>query len=365
MTASLQPLTTADSSRWRALLPARRSAFGSLEFARITEQHTTYSARLLLFTDGAAVISYPSFLRPVSVLPFAGAAPRDACDSVSPEYTGPLTQAPVTGETAHRFREHLATYCQREGIVAEFGHLHPWNAPAELLAAEHVSFDREIVYVDLDLPHEQMWHGSFSHACRKNIQRALSERVRVVQAATPDDIREVHRVYTDTMDRRGALTRYCYPLSYFMAFFRDMPDNATFFLARYRDRVVAATLYLHDDLHVYSYLGGADPECQRVRPTNAVVYEAVRWAQRRRKRRFVLGGGYHPDDGIFRFKASFSPLRAGFHVYRRIQMPDEYARLCGGWSSYYDHRPETTDYFPAYRSVPVTAGRPRAERREP
>jgi lipid II:glycine glycyltransferase (peptidoglycan interpeptide bridge formation enzyme) len=155
------------------------------------------------------------------------------------------------------------------------------------------------------------------------------------------------------MERNQAVQRYLFPVDYFMAFFEQMPGNARFTLAEYKDQIVAGTLYLHDDINVYSYLGGADHAFQNVRPTNAVIYETIRWAQSQGKRRLILGGGYRPDDGIFRFKASFSPLRAKFHIYRRIHLPDVYVSLCNAWSAYYHSDVNLNSYFPAYRSIPV------------
>jgi dTDP-4-amino-4,6-dideoxygalactose transaminase len=193
---------------------------------------------------------------------------------------------------------------------------------------------------------------SFTYACRKNINRAYKENVRVFAATTADHIREFYRIYIHTMDRNQALNRYYFPLAYFLSFFEQMPDNARYVLAEYRDQIVAATLYLHDDTDVYSYLGGADQAFQQVRPTNAVVYDTITWAQQHEKQRLILGGGYQPDDGIFRFKAGFSPLRARFHVYRHVHLPDEYAQVCTTWLSYYGRHELELDCFPAYRMIP-------------
>jgi hypothetical protein len=354
-TASLQVLTTGDPNQWCAFLPAGRSVFGSVEFASISEQHLGYISRLFVFTKDGETITYPLFLRSVSGLPFVTSAQSEAWDSLSPEYTGPRARGSVTQATASSFRKCFADYCQRERIVAEFAHLHPWKWSADLLAKEGVFLDREIVYVDLTLPEERIWQDSFTYACRKNIKRSLKENVRVFLASTPGDIHQFYRIYSQTMDRRSALSKYRFPLSYFMAFFEQMPDNAAYFLAEYNNQIVAATLYLHDDDDIYSYLGGADHSFQHVRPANAVVHEAIRWARSQGKKRLILGGGYQPDDGIFRFKASFSPLRVSFYVYKRIHLPDEYDAFCRAWSTHYRRSANIVDgYFPAYRSVPVT-----------
>jgi lipid II:glycine glycyltransferase (peptidoglycan interpeptide bridge formation enzyme) len=153
------------------------------------------------------------------------------------------------------------------------------------------------------------------------------------------------------MERNGAQARYYYPLDYFMAFFEQMPNNSRFQLAEYRDRIVAGTLYLHDDVGICSYLGGADESFQEIRPTNAVIYDIIRWSQQQGKERLILGGGYRYDDGIFRFKSSFSPLRATFDVYKRVHLPHKYKELCQSWTAYHGGLAANQDYFPIYRNV--------------
>ncbi len=346
--ASSVVVTTVNPSLWDTFLPARRSVFGGVEFSSIMERQLGHSARLFVFIEGENAVVYPFFLRPVSELPFADDARIKAWDSMSPEYTGPLAWGTVTQATVNGFRECFAEYCRQEQIVTEFAHLHPWRWSADLLVKDDVFLDREIIYVDLTLPEELIWRDSLTAACRKNISRARKENVRVYQASALEDIEKFYRIYIQTMDRRQALAKYYFPLSYFIAFFQQMPDNAAFFLAEREHQVIAATLYLHDDSDVYSYLGGADHTFQHLRPTNAIVYEAIRWAQRQGKKRLIMGGGYHPDDGIFRFKASFSPLRARFHVYKHVHLPDKYAALCCAWAMH-----NKRGYFPTYRISPV------------
>ncbi len=350
---SFEVLTTRDVTTWRSIVPTNVSVFGGAEFASITERHAGSTANLFVYHQGDEVVVYPFFVRSVSDLPFAAETPITACDILSPEYTGPLVKGNISQSTATGFQECFAAYCQQRQIVAEFAHLHPWGSSAELLVRENVRLDREIVYVDLTKTEEQLWNSSLSYACRKNIKRANKEGVRVYRATEPADVEKFYRIYVRTMDRRQALRRYHFPLSYFLELFQQMRGNAAFLLAEYKDQVVAATLYLHDDTDVYSYLGGADETFQHVRPTNAVIYEAMRWAQGLGKKRLILGGGYQPDDGIFRFKAGFSPLRAKFYVYKHVQMPEEYDALCRAWSEYHGRDVGSVNgYFPAYRWNP-------------
>jgi CelD/BcsL family acetyltransferase involved in cellulose biosynthesis len=153
------------------------------------------------------------------------------------------------------------------------------------------------------------------------------------------------------MERNEALAAYFLDEAYFQAIFEEMPSGARFALAEHDGGVIAATLYLHDADDVYSYLGGADHEQQQLRPTNSVVHDTIRWAREQGKRRLILGGGYRPGDGIFRFKASFSPRRAALELARRVHLPDDLERLTEAWRAHNGPGADSGDYFPAYRSA--------------
>lgn len=344
-------LDTSAEKQWRAILPAHRSVFGSVEYARIVEAHTHHAARLFAVEADGVRTAYPFFLRAISDLPFASNGARARGDTVSPEYTGPF--ATVGAGDGENFRACWKTYCQAQGIIAEFAHLNPWECEREALDPSGIQPDREIVHVNLELSEQELWDRSLTYACRKNIRRAQAEKVRVRTATTADEIIEFQRVYIETMTRNHAHAKYFFPVTYFMQFFEQMPQHARFVLAASEERIIAGTLYLHDEANVYSYLGGADAKYQNLRPTNAIVYDTMLWAKQHGKKRLVLGGGYHPDDGIFRFKSSFSPLRTRFHVYKQIHEPAMYAALCDDRDTYYALRVEADSYFPAYRSIPV------------
>jgi hypothetical protein len=350
-------LKVCDEEGWRSVLPWTRRVTASLEYARIREEHVGYTARLFVFESNGARIVKPFFLRSTLDLSFSRGDERENWDILSPEYTGPIVFGDLDHGTGDEFRRRFSEFCREEHIIAEFAHLHPFDVAPSLLEPEGIAPDREIVWVDLTLSEDRLWRESFAHACRKNVKRAQREGVRVFRASEEGDIREFHRIYAETMRRNRAEENYLFPLQYFMDFFERMPESAVFFLAEYRDRIVAATLYLHDDSDVYSYLGGADPEFQHVRPTNAVIFALIRFARERGMKRFILGGGYRPDDGILRFKSTFSPLRARFQVYRHVYMSDAYERLSTAWSEQYGARPQTVGYFPVYRASPEPAMR--------
>ena len=235
--------------------------------------------------------------------------------------------------------------------MSEFAHLSPWGAASENLAPACVAVNREIVYVNLAWGEQEIWSRSISINCRKQIRKAQRAGVRIRCANSAEDIDKFHRLHKETMDRRAALNQYYRAPEYFHEIFRTLSENAFFVLAEYEDHVVAGGLFLHDETNVYWDLSALDMAFAHVRPVNAYVHETIRWACRQGKQRLLMGGGYQPGDGVFRFKAGFSPLRAEFSTYQRIHDAEAYEALNRAWSACHAPCSPPGDFFPAYRSM--------------
>jgi hypothetical protein len=343
-------LSTSDPELWRSYLPASRSVFGSLGYARICEAFRSCSPRLYVLERGNAVVCYPLTLRALAELPFR-VETLAKWDSATPDFTGPLLFGDDS-EIASVFLKQRDARFHNEGIVAEFAHVHPWSQAQQMLGAGCI-YNRDLVWVDVTLDPEELWRNHFDHSCRKNIKRAEKEGVRVFTASEDAHLREFYRIYRLTMEKNNALPGYYFSLEFCRAFQDELPDNARFVMAEYNGHIVAGTLYLHDQNDVFAFLGGADPDFQHVRPTNAVVWETIRWAHRAGKQRLILGGGYRPDDGIFRFKATFSRLRQPFYIYKQIHLRPEYEQFELRCRQHHGLNGEPIGYFPAYRYVPA------------
>jgi serine/alanine adding enzyme len=350
-------LTTEDAERWRTALPTETCVMGSLEYVRILERESGYPARLLVVESAGARVAYPFLLRPIARLACASHLAVNGFDTITPEYTGPLRfgTGPLEEGEQVGFADLFASYGAKLGVVAEFAHLSPWESRWELLDPGHVQVDRELVYVDLTMGEEWIWDHSFSSDTRRMTRQARKANVRVRHATSQADVLEFHRLYTSTMDRRAALDRYYYSPEYFLGFFETMSENAFFLLAECEGRPVAGGLYLHDRSCVYWHLSAVDMEFSRARPVNAYHYEAIRWGVREGKARMLCGGGYEPGDGVFRFKAGFSPLRVQFRTYKRVHDQELYDALVTAWSAHHGGVRPASRFFPAYRSEDISA----------
>jgi len=84
------------------------------------------------------------------------------------------------------------------------------------------------------------------------------------------------------------------------------------------------------------------------------VYQALLDSKKRGNLWLHFGGGVGGcNDQLFKFKASFSPLRFHFHTARIILNEPEYRRLVERAARATDSSPEDllkSNFFPAYRS---------------
>ncbi|MGB8260307.1 MAG: GNAT family N-acetyltransferase [Terracidiphilus sp.] len=333
-------------------MPARRSVFGSVEWARICEQFRGVEAGLFAMERGQASICHPMLLRPLSGLPFAEGF-EERWDATTPDYTGPVVQGDDS-DLLSRFRDGHRELASQHGIVAEFAHMHPWSEGFDLLH-EDCTRNREIVWINVAQDPEHIYRKDLDRSCRNKVSQAQRAGVRVVADSSDRAVAEFYRIYTGTMRRHQALDRYYFSLEYFLKIRDELPENARYVFAEHEGRRISAYLYMHDDHHVYSYLGGTDAEFAQVRPTNLVVWETTVWAHQMGKKRFILGAGYRPNDGVFQFKASFSPFRKPFYVYKRIHRHDDYARLEERFRAHHGLKDNDDDYFPSYRRTPAHA----------
>lgn len=342
-------LTTWDDDAWRAALPAELNVMGSVAYARILERQTGYPARLLVVEASGCRVAYPFLLRPLRSLAFARPAQATQWDTLTPEYTGPIWRDPADARALPL--DALAAPLRELGVVAEFAHLNPWDAALELLDPRSLTVNRDVVALDLAKGEARIWAEELSSDARRQTKQAWKAGVAVRRATSLDDVRAFHDLYLRTMARRHALARYQFPLEHFVAFHETMRDHAFFVLAEHGGRLAAGGLFLHGGMDLYWHLSAADLALGHVRPVNAYLHDTIRWAVRAGKRRMLLGGGYAPDDGIFRFKAAFSRQRLPFRVYRRVHDPDAYRSLAEAWSAHHG-RPPVSDFFPSYRAHP-------------
>lgn len=201
------------------------------------------------------------------------------------------------------------------------------------------------VVVSLELASEDRWRH-YEHKVRKNVNKARRHELRVEVRDRFGDVAEFVSIYHATMDRRGAAGRYWYGADYFEGIRDEMPGS--YWVADVVDpegRVVSTELVLTSDTYCYSFLGGTHADAFPMAPNDLLKHEVIEHAARQGLTGYVLGGGYQPGDGIFRYKRAFDPdgvvAFRGVHLISSRAVYDELATSRG------DVDP---GFFPAYRA---------------
>jgi CelD/BcsL family acetyltransferase involved in cellulose biosynthesis len=297
----------------------------------------------------ALVIDQPAG---VALLPLLVRRVRDdRYDAVSPYgYGGPFFAA--GGETASgavaSVLDAVSQWAGRERLCSIFLRLSLDLAPldrAEVVEAAHN------VVVDLRRAPEKVW-GNYEHKVRKNVKKALRAGCTVGRLDLPGDVDSFLDVYGATMRRRGAAPWYHFDKSFISRFAADLAGAYSTFAVRDRDgRTVSVEIVLESDRFLYSFLGGTLEQAFPMSPNDLLKHEIVRHGQRTGRSGFVLGGGYQPGDGIFRYKRAFDPTGVRpFRVAKIIGDRPRYAELVAAQRPAAAPDRPGNGFFPAYRA---------------
>lgn len=329
----------ADRDAWIALYDAwpdrevfAHPAYVAL-FATPTERPLAAFAR---FGDGWVL--YPFILRPLE---------DGEADLTTPYgYGGPFRHG---NADAPAFWAAFDAWAASQRVVSEFVRLSLF--PEQRLAYPgQTEVKLQNVVCSLLPDEDALWSG-FDHKVRKNVNKAKRSGVTIEIDTGPERLDEFLRIYETTMDRREARKSYYFSRAFFETIASALQGGYAFLHALVGGRIVSTELALVSAHNVYSFLGGTEEAAFDLRPNDLLKYELIRWAKREGRSRFVLGGGYAPDDGIFKYKRAFAPnglypFEVGTRVLDRAaydELVERRRAADAAWSP-------LPGFFPAYRA---------------
>lgn len=161
--------------------------------------------------------------------------------------------------------------------------------------------------------------------------KARREGVTVCRAVSVEDWQGYFSVYEDSLKRWGDTASSRYGWKLFDEIRRRNSPNATLWLAKFEEVIIAGALCFYASNHVVYWHGAALADYFHLRPVNLLVYESVRDACDRRFSWFDFNpsGGH---EGVKAFKRSFCAESIPF---RRITMLKRRAAFLKKLSSLY------------------------------
>lgn len=283
---------------------------------------------------------------------------EDWFDITSPYgYSGPLsyiTRSNLENHLWNNFFEEFHNYCIESKIVSEFVRFNPFiknHIFLERFLKGNIKKSREVIYIDLNQT-ESLMRSGLSRGNRSSLSKALRSGIDFFCSKNKEEIETFYYLYLRTMKRNEADKMYFFSKSFFENIFLLLHNNVELFYVCYKDKIIAAAIFIFKGSFCHYYLGGSDIEFQSIRPNNLLFYKAMLWAKERGFKIFNLGGGNKLNDSLFRFKSSFSKARTDFYTYSRVHNAHIYRLLCEAKNKSKVHCDKDmikSDYFPVYR----------------
>ncbi|HMK93708.1 MAG TPA: GNAT family N-acetyltransferase [Thermoleophilia bacterium] len=339
---------------WRDLLaamPARqRDVYFTPGYLQLWQRNGDGRAHGAVFTHGETLVLYPFLLRELDEVAWLGRDFAGLRDIQTPYgYGGPLVHKRGGDEHAVRlFRQAFHAWCREHGVVSEFVRFHPLlDTQLGMDPYLEVIKANTTVWCRVDTPTAERLQA-LSGSTRRGVRKAREAGLRVAVETSDECYARFAELYRDTMARRQATPYYFFSDRYFADARELLGDDQTLLCVWHGDEIVAGALFMRSPEFVHYHLGGSAAEALPLRPNNLLFFEAMQWGFGLGAAALHLGGGYQPDDDLFRFKSGFSPLRAQFCVGRAVHLPDEYERAAAARAA----AAPVTDphWFPAYRA---------------
>lgn len=342
---SIVEIPITDSVRWNDAV--RRvpdyEAFYMNEYLRAFQLQNSGEPLLIVYSNDGDYAVNAIFRRDVArCAPFAGKIEQNTYFDLSTPYGyGGFIGTITDGDALER---EWNAYCVSKGYICEFVRFHLFSQYRTMFSGKTETHTHNVVR-DLELPLDEMWMD-FKSKVRRNVKRANQYGLEMIVDQDGEMLPDFLRIYYGTMERTNANDEFFFSEEFFRTL-NEMRDNVTYFHATYQGKVISSELMLRGNENGYFYLGGTDSEYYEMRPNDFLKYEIIKWAKEHGLKRYILGGGYGSDDGIFEYKKHLAPNGiVDFWIGKKIFDPEKYEKLCAmrGIDA------EAGGFFPAYRS---------------
>ncbi|MEH7250434.1 GNAT family N-acetyltransferase [Neobacillus niacini] len=331
-------------SQWEEILKNFKEAdiYYSYEYGDLFAKQEGGELLTAYFEDGYSKVLYPFIKRKVDW------NEEDIYDIVTPYgYGGPL----IEGESKSivQFYKLFEEYCQENKIITETIRFHPISKNyINCKKVMDVKYIRKTTAVDLTLPLEEI-RETYSPMNKRNIKRAIKEGISCyVAEKTQEKIETFTKLYKRTMDRNNAESFYYFNKKYFFELFKNTNINETNLLfAQYRGEIIAGVIVMKGPKYSHYHLGASKTEFLYLKPNNCLFDFMIEFCKRRGSTHLHLGGGYQENDGLFKFKASFTNCNNfDFFIGKRVYDPKKYKEISESVLKKYK---VNENYFPVYR----------------
>ncbi len=298
-------------------------------------------AILLKYKEGNKTICFPLIIRKISDSGF-----YDATSVYG--YAGPLQKNIDKNFKNNAFSEALNNYFISENIISVFSRLSPYITNQDIVLNHIGEIKRlwKVVNIDLtvDLKRQRELYSRttkrYINKCRKLCDVIISN-----SSSSMDDFVDL---YYENMNRVNAKKNYYFSKEYFLKFINGTDYKTDIVLAVFKEtgEIISAALMVKTNDIVQYHLSGTKAEYLYLSPIRLLIDEMRINASLENKTFFNLGGGLgNTNDGLFKFKSSFSKDFKPFKIWKHIVNNDVYNSMV----DQYVTSDCDSSFFPLYR----------------
>jgi hypothetical protein len=247
------------------------------------------------------------------------------------------------------YREFVSGFCLDANIVTETIRLHPLTQNHLLVGhVMDVMPVRKTIAVDLTPSYEEIV-ANFTYSRRTNIRKAKEKYYfEFCEGSGAGEIDTFLNLYNSTMNRNHALSQYYFDKEYFVKLMKEtyLCKPQMVFLT-YQGEAICGQVNLIGHQFAHGHLTGSNFDYFHMRPNEVLIDHTIKRMKQEKAVLFHLGGGYKNDDGIFKFKESFSKnSKYVFYIGKQVLNEPIYKDILASLSIDPSDYP---DYFPSYR----------------
>lgn len=333
-----------DMVQWNKMLKGFKGAdvYYSYEYGKLFAKIEKGTLHAAYFENGSAKIFYPFIKRKID---WEG---EPLFDIVTPYgYGGPILEG--SGETLVSFYKSFEEYCHENGIITETIRFHPIHKNHKLctnvMAVEYI---RKTAAVDLTVPINNI-RKNYSSMNKRNIKKAKGLGLFCYTAEmNMENIHIFKGLYQETMDRNHADSYYYFDETYFIEQIKETDISSTHLLFVEHDaEIIAGIIVLIGPSFAHYHLGASKTKYLPLKPNNLLFDYMIEFCQSKGLVLLHLGGGYQENDGLFRFKASYSNgLYFDYFIGKKVYDQNHYKAIIEAVKK----RGKINEgYFPIYR----------------
>jgi hypothetical protein len=310
-------------------------------FAQI-EKGTIFAA---YFEKNDTKLFYPFIKRSVPYLY------EEIFDIVTPYgYGGPYIEG-EDKKIIYEFYNEFSRYCLQENILTETIRCHPLLKNYYYLAkVMDIQYIRKTTGVNLRKSLDAI-REEYTPNNKRNIKKAKQEGVYCFHAApTKENISIFIELYKETMNRNHASDYYYFPEDYFFRQMEETNISKPYLLfAAYEGKVIAGVIVIIGKEFAHYHLGASRTTFLTLKPNNLLFDYMIEFCKIQGSSLLHLGGGYEENDGLFRFKTSFSNKNNfDYFIGKKIYHPKTYQEIEKEIHQKYSVR---NNFFPVYRGI--------------